>query len=98
MRRIAIGMDAGCAGTDSWEFYEVPDGVTDEELTEFAWQRGLDHAESYGIYYTPHYEDTEDFDENDECYSENIEGWWEEYDPKKHDGHSIGGKIHWGKY
>jgi len=50
MRKIVIGMDAGMAGTDAWEFYEVPDDVTDEELSDFAWQCGKDHAEMYGIY------------------------------------------------
>jgi hypothetical protein len=98
MRKIAIGMYAGCAGTDAWEFYEVPDDISDDELSEFAWQRGKDHAEAYGIYPREEYSDTEEFDEDDECYSDNIEGWWEDYDPKLHDGHAIGGKIYWKHY
>ena len=98
MRKIVIGMDAGCAGTDAWEFYLVPDDVSDDELSDFAWQRGKDHAESYGIYPRDEYVDTEEFDEDDECYSDNIEGWWEPYDHEKHDGHSIGGEIHWERY
>lgn len=98
MRKIAIGMDAGCAGTDAWEFYLVPESVTDDELSDFAWQCGKNHAEMYGIYPREEYAYTEDYDEDSESYSDNIEGWWEEYDPEKHDGHAIGGKIHWNQY
>ena len=96
MRKIVIGMDAGMAGTDSWEFYEVPHGVSDDELSQFAWQCGKDHAESYGIYPREEYEDIDEEDED--SYSDNIEGWWEDYDPKLHDGRAIGGEIHWIKY
>lgn len=98
MRKIVIGMHAGQAGTDAWEFYEVPDDVSDDELSVFAWACGKDHAEMYGIYPRCEYEDDEDVDTDDECYSENIEGWWEEYDPAIHDGHRIGNEIHWNKY
>lgn len=98
MRKIVIGMNAGQAGTDAWEFYEVPDGVSDYELSYFAYLRAKEHAESYGIYPREEYSDTEEFDEDDECYSDNIEGWWEDYDPKLHDGHSMTGTPHWEKY
>lgn len=98
MRKIAIGMDAGMAGTDEWEFYLVPDSVTDDQLSEFAWERGKNHAEMYGIYPREEYADTEDFDEDDESYSDGIEGWWEEYDPEKHDGHTMGGTPEWQDY
>jgi len=97
-RKIAIGMNAGMAGTDDWEFWIVPATMTDTELCDFAWQRGLDHAESYGVYYTPHYEDSEDFDPDDECYSDNIDGWYEDYEPEKHDDHSITGTPSWNTY
>lgn len=95
-------MDAGMAGTAGWEFYEVPDEVTDKELSEFAWQCGLNHAEMYGIYpreqYVPTDDDDDDYDEDGDCYSDNIEGWWEPYDPDQHDGHSLGGTIYWNEY
>lgn len=96
MRKIAIGMDAGCAGTDAWEFYLVPASVTDDQLSDFAWQCGKNHAEMYGIYPRDEYEDIEDNDED--SYSDNIEGWWEEYDPEKHDGHTMGGTPEWQDY
>jgi len=101
MRKIVIGMHAGICGTDHWEFYLVPDQVTDEELSDFAWQCGKDHAEGYGIYPKSEYEDDPDLSEEDldsDDYSDNTEGWFEEYDPKKHDGHSITGTPVWSEY
>ncbi len=98
MRKIAIGMDAGMVGTDSWEFWVVPESMTDDELHELCWERAKDHAEMYGIYPRHEYEDTEDFDEDDESYSEGIEGWWEDYDPEQHDGYRVGGDTSWQEY
>lgn len=98
MRKIVIGMDAGMAGTDSWSFWLVPESITDDELSDFAWQCAKEHAEMYGIYPRHEYEDTEDFDEEDESYSEGIEGWWEDYDPDKHDGRRIGSDRSWQTY
>lgn len=101
MRKIVIGMHAGMAGTDAWEFYEVPEVVTNKELEDFAWQCGKDHAEMYGIYHKPEYLDCEDLSEEEldsDFYSENIEGWFEEYDPDKHDGYSMNGTPVWTQY
>lgn len=98
MRKIVIGMDAGFAGTDAWEFYEVPDSVSTDDLSDFAWQRGKEHAESYGVYPREEYSDSDEISEEEldsESYSDNIEGWWEEYDPKLHDRHSHTGTPHW---
>lgn len=100
MRKIVVYMNAGMVGTDAYEFYEVRDTVTDEELDHFAWQRGVEHAESYGIYYSPYYED-EDMDEEEldsDSYSNNIEGWWEPYDSEKHDKYSMTGTPNWEHY
>lgn len=91
-------MDAGVAGTDAWEFYEVPVTVSEQELADFAWERAKDHAEMYGIYPREDYVDTEDYDEDDDSYSDNIEGWVEDYDPEKHDGHTMTGTPHWEQY
>ena len=94
MRKIVIGMHAGMAGTDAWEFYEFPDTVTDDELSSFAWQEGVHHAEAYGIYPESHYTE-EEIAESPESYSDSIEGWWEEYDAKKHDCHTMTGTPQW---
>lgn len=95
MRKIVIGMDAGMAGTDAWEFWLVPESMTDEQLDQLAWQCGKDHAEMYGIYPREEYCEEPDFDEDDESYSEGIEGWWEPYDANIHDGHRIGDDRSW---
>ena len=84
--KIIVSMDAGFAGTDAHEGYILSSDVTRQELEDFAWQRGVDHAEMYGIY--PRSErGEEDIDEDSEdSYSDNIEGWWELYDAEKHEG------------
>jgi len=97
-RKIVIGMDAGFAGTDSYEFWEVAETATEDELNDLCWERAKNHAEMYGIYPREEYVDTEDFDEDDESYSDNIEGWYEDYDPEKHDGHTTTGTPHWNTY
>jgi hypothetical protein len=97
-RKIVIGMHAGMAGTDNWEFWLVPESMTDDEVLDMAWQCAKDHAEMYGVYPREEYSDTEDFDEDDESYSDNIEGWWEPYVPAEHDGHRVGGDTSWNTY
>lgn len=98
MRKIVIGMHAGMAGTDSWEFYLVPESISEDELNDFAWECAKNHAESYGIYPREEYADTEDYDEDSESYSDSIEGWYEDYDSDKHDGHRVGGDTSWNAY
>ena len=88
--KIVIGMGAGMAGTDSMEAFILTEDYTESELGDIAWQMGLEHASMYGIY--PRYEleemseeDLAEVDEED--YSDNIEGWWEEYNEEEHEGH-----------
>lgn len=94
MRYIVFLLYAGITGTDSAEFVEFDDSVTNAELDAEAWERALNHAGMYGIY--PIDEMPEDHDEEEadswtsDSYSESIEGYWEEYDPEKHDGKIVG--------
>jgi hypothetical protein len=97
-RKIVISLDAGMAGTDSYEFWEVPETATDDELNELCWERAKDHAEMYGIYPRDEYLDTEDYDDDDESYSINIEGSFEDYNPDEHDGHRVGNDTSWETY
>ena len=92
--KIVIGMYAGMAGTDSMEGYVLGMDYTEDDLNDMAWQYGVEHASSYGVY--PQYELEEMSEEelsevNEDNYSDNIEGWWELYDAEKHDGHLIYG-------
>ena len=93
MRKIIFLLETGYAGMDIAENDTFPDDVTDEQLNQEAWDRAIQHAESYGIYHPGYIEDdselNDDFDSDD--YSDNIEGCWEDYDPEKHDGLVPGG-------
>ncbi len=93
-RLIVFSLDTGYCGTGSHEFEVFPDDVTEAELDDEAWERALNHAESYGIYtYEEMPEDynEEEADWNSDAYSGNIEGYWEDFDPEKHDGLVPGG-------
>ena len=87
--KIVIGMDTGYAGTDSMEAYILTQDYTESELGDIAWNAGIEHASSYGIY--PRYE-LEEMSEEDlaevseDDYSDNIEGWWAVYDAEEHEG------------
>jgi len=98
MRKIVISLHTGYCGMDSHEFWEVSPSATDEELYELCWQRAKDHAETYGIYPYSEYCDEPDFDEDDDSYSDNIEGSFEDYDPELHDGHRVGSDTSWQRY
>ena len=101
--KIVIGMDAGMAGTDAIEAYELLSDYTEDQLSDIAWARGLDHAELYGVYPLSDLEamseeDLVDVDEDD--YNDNIEGWWELYDAEKHDAQCMRGydtEVHFNK-
>ena len=98
MRKIVLFLHTGYCGMDAWEFWQVPETATEDELDELSWDRAKDNAESFGIYPAWEYADSEDFDENDEAYSDNIEGSWEDYNPDKHDGHTMNGTPDWQEY
>ena len=99
MRKIVLFLHTGYCGMDSWEFWEVPETTTEDELYDLAWQCAKDNAEMYGIYPRHEYEGEEEgYNEEDECYSDNIEGSFEDYDPDKHDGYRVGGDTSWNQY
>lgn len=98
MRKIIFHLSTGYAGMDSTDNGTYPDDVTEEELNDDAWQMAVEHASSYGVYPETDLEGVSDEDmaeleESGEIdnYTNNIEGWWEDYDPKKHDGLVVGG-------
>ena len=90
MKKIVVGMDVGYCGMDGWEFYEVPDEMTEAELDKLAWDCAVQHAEMYGYYPACYYE-AEDIEEAPDSYIDSIEGWWELYDSDKHDGYTFTG-------
>lgn len=98
MRKIIFHLSVGFAGMDATDNGTFPDDVTDEELNDEAWYRAIQHAESYG-YYPASYLEEENLDgltddeaeEISEQYIDSIDGYWEDYDPEKHDGLAAGG-------
>lgn len=93
-KKIVLHLDAWLAGTDIAEGWIVSVNTGDDELSDFAHERAIQHAESYGIY--PEYCREEDEYEGGDDYSDNIKGYWEDYDPEKHDGMlSYGSSISW---
>lgn len=92
MRKIVIHCVTNQAGTDSWEFIEVEDSYTDEDLEKLADEVALTNAEMYGIY-PPDY--SVDADEEDEEGDENIQGVWYDYVPELHDMHTRMGQPNW---
>lgn len=95
MRKIVIRTFAGYVGTEGAEFVLVPDDMSNEELSDYAWQCGLLHAEMYGIYPSEYATEDDDEYEAGDKYSDSIEGWWEEYEPAKHDGLRVGDHESW---
>lgn len=91
MRKIIFFYSTGYCGMDGNEVVEYPDDVTELELDNDAWTGALDNAEMYGIEPVEEVDfDADGYAKEDEdapCYvGDAIEGWWEDYDPKKHDG------------
>ena len=91
-RLIVFSLYAGFAGTDYHEFEVFPEDATEDYLNEEAWMRAVEHAASYGVYPECDRGQYEEDDETDsDCYSDNIEGSWEDFDPKQHEGLVPGG-------
>lgn len=87
MKKIVFFYDAGMVGTNTAELVEFPDGITDAELDQYAWEGAVEWAEHYGVYPECYRPDEEDDDSwLDDTYSDSIDGYWEVYDPIKHDG------------
>lgn len=85
-RKVVFFAHAGFSGTDTAQGFIFDDDVTDEELSDEAWQFGVEHAESYGVYPLTDDITNEELEDCPDSYSEGIEGWWEDYVPEKHDG------------
>lgn len=66
---------------DTHELHAYDDDVTDNSISEDCYEAALNHADSYG-YCEPYDYDEEEDEPEDISYG--IEGWWEPYDPDKH--------------
>lgn len=88
MRKIVILCQMDIVGTDSWEFVEVEDTTTDEELDALAYELAVENAAMYGFY--PASDETSEEETDD-----NIGGIWYDYVPELHDMHTNSGQPHW---
>lgn len=95
-KKMVLRLYGGVLGTDSADFYLVPVDANEEELNEFAWGEAVNWAAGFGVY--PESEKPEDYDEeydHGDEYSDDISGWFEEYDSDEHDGLRVGGDDSW---
>lgn len=78
-------MSTGYCGTDGCDI-ALGDNLDPFSMDRIAYEMAVDHAEAYGIYPYP-----EEYDEDEEEYSDNIEGSATLYNPSKHDMKRCGG-------
>lgn len=93
-----IGMnsaDAYLVSQEDWDIYQSLKYVATDQLAIYSWESAVEFASSYGIY--PISEQSDAYNEDEEQdgwlsdeYSEDINGWFELYNPKKHDGLIVG--------
>ena len=97
-KKMVLHLDAGFAGISATEFWKIPVNISENDLSNLAWVCACNHAEMYGIY--PESCRPDDLDEEDDVdsYSDNIEGYFEDYDQEKHDGYRVGGDDSWQVY
>lgn len=78
---------------EEWAIYDNPQfGVSLDHLADYAWERAVEFASLYGIYPES---DCGDDEEDSDDYSDDINGWFELYDPVEHDGLMTGYQREW---
>lgn len=83
MRKIFVKVTTGYCGMDATELITVDDDMTDDDINSLVDHMALENASMYDIYPPSEFDDEDDEDYQD---GSNIDGYWEEYDPEKHDG------------
>ena len=87
MRQIVFRQDnSKSLGCDGAVLEEWPDDATDKALSEYAHDLAVEWISSWFDIIEGYDELSEDDDENDFIEIQEVEGWWEEYNPEKHDG------------
>jgi hypothetical protein len=87
MIKIVFCGSAPFVGTD-YAFVEVFNRMpSTQNLDNLAWEYAIEHANSYGQVFDEDDEDDEGYDpENSRHFLEHeLSGYWEIYDPEKHD-------------
>lgn len=100
MRKIILRGSAKTVGTDFAEAALYPEGTPDSTLDSDCWYAAIDNAAMFGWdYVTSDYVPEEDFESEDDeyqfwdsiCTDDDLNYYWEEYDPAKHDCIRMGG-------
>jgi hypothetical protein len=94
-RKMVLQMSAGVS-MNSAEFLNVPVDMSEDELSAYAWECAVEFARTYGLepesareFYPEEDDEDEDWYGNAR-FTDDIEGWFEEYDSDKHDGLVVG--------
>jgi hypothetical protein len=94
-KKMVLMLTAG-VGMDAAEFLNVPVDMTEDELSTYAWEAAVQFAQSYGLEPEGHRSDSDEFEDEygNYNYTNDIEGWFEEYKPEDHDGLVVGNSAH----
>lgn len=94
-KKMVLFLDAGYAGMTTVGFLEVPVSISQEALDNCAWEWAVEYAEGYGVYPESSRPEDDEDDEDNNNYTDDMSGYFEEYDADKHDGHRVGNSISW---
>lgn len=103
MKKVILRLDCGIGmnsadsflvTAEEWAEYTTGTNVNDH-LSLYAWDAAVQFADGYGIYPESERPEEFDWDEDRDCYSDDIDGWFELYDPDEHDGLMIGTQREW---
>ncbi len=84
--------DAFLVSEADWVAYNSHSPDNPGGLSDYAWEAAVDFASTYGIYPES---DRGDDEEDSDDYSDDINGYFELYNPKQHDGLMIGTQREW---
>lgn len=94
-RKIVFHLQTNTVGTDKWEFWIVPEDLSENSIEELADGLAFNNAEMYSIY-PPSWDDSDE--DSDEMGDDNIGGIWYNYESEKHDMYRVGSDRSWNIY
>lgn len=90
MGKVVIRLEAGAETPDTWEYFNVQNGVTGDELAEFATKRSVWNAQNLGLV------TQEEIDSGN--ISASIKGTWDSYNPYVHNQYAVNDTPDWKDY
>lgn len=90
MRKIILRGSAKTVGTDFAEALLVPNDTSDDKITEYCYEASVENAQMYGWDLVDDYSN----EYESEVTSDDLEYYWEDYDPEEHEGlRAVGGSF-----